>query len=187
MPFIQTIPESEASGELAELYRRLAYPDGSVDEAFKVLSLNPKLLAADAALYDTIMYGESPLARAERELLALTVSRLNGCERCFRHHSARYRALSASAGASRSADVRGGALAAERERVLLAFAARLTREPSAVTAADIDALRHAGLDDRAILDACNLVAYFSYANRMTLGLGVSPAPELPGMRPGQVP
>jgi uncharacterized peroxidase-related enzyme len=187
MPYIQTIPESEAGGELAELYRRLAYPDGSVDEAFKVLSLNPRLLAADAALYDTIMYGESPLSRAEREFLALTVSRLNGCEPCLRHHSARYRALSASAASSSSADVRGGALPSERVRMFLAFATRLTREPRAVTAADIDALRRAGLEDRAILDVCNLVAYFSYANRITLGLGVSPAPEPPGMRLGQVP
>jgi uncharacterized peroxidase-related enzyme len=184
MPYIQTIPESEAIGELAELYRRLAYPDGSVDEAFKVLSLNPKLLAAEAALYDTIMYGESPLSRAERELLALTVSRLNGCGPCLRHHTARYRATSARGGSSHSADVQGGAPPSERERALLAFAMRLTREPRAITAADIDALRRAGLDDRAILDVCNVVAYFSYANRITLGLGVSPAPEPPGMRPG---
>jgi len=41
------------------------------------LSLNPGLLAADAALCDTIMHAASPLSRAERECLALTVSRVN--------------------------------------------------------------------------------------------------------------
>jgi hypothetical protein len=46
-----------------------------------------------------------------------------------------------------------------------------------VAAADIETLRRAGLDDRAILDARNVVAYFNYANRMTLGLGVRPATE----------
>jgi len=183
MPFIQTIPEAEASGDLAELYRRLACPDGSVDEAFKVLSLHPALLAADAAMYDTTMHGESTLSRAERELLALTVSRLNGCEPCLRHHSARYKALSAGAESSHQGNMR----ALERERVLLAFAERLTREPSAVKAADIDALRRAGLDDRAILDACNVIAYFSYANRMTLGLGLTSATERTGIRPGPMP
>jgi uncharacterized peroxidase-related enzyme len=175
MPFIRTIPESEASGALAELYRRLAYPDGSVDASFKVLSLSPTLLAADAALYETIMYGESPLSRAERELLALTVSGLNNCERCVQHHSARYQVLRAGAGAS-------DAPASERERALLRFAEQLTREPSTVTASDIDALRHAGLDDRAILDLCAVVAYFNYANRVTLGLGVGPAEHSTGER-----
>lgn len=182
MTFIRTIPESEASGELAELYRRLAYPDGAVDMGFKVLSLNPQLLAADAALYDTLMHGESPLTRAERELLALTVSRMNNCERCVRHHSARYRALSASAGSDHPGNDRGGPLASERERLLLAFAARLTRHPDAVTATDIAELGRAGLDDRAILDACAVVAYFGYANRVTLGLGVGPAENPAGER-----
>jgi uncharacterized peroxidase-related enzyme len=60
----------------------------------------------------------------------------------------------------------------ERQRVLVAFAEKLTIAPARITAADIEALRGAGLDDRGVLDACNTVAYFSYANRMTLGLGL---------------
>lgn len=182
MTFIVTIPETEAAGELADLYRRLGSPDGSVDEAFKALSLNPRLLAADAALYDTLMYGDSPLSRAERELLALTVSRLNGCERCVHHHSARYGALTAAAqpvqpvGSWPSPD-------SARERELLAFATQLTVNPSAMRAADIRRLRETGLDDRAILDACNVVAYFGYANRVTLGLGIDSTSVPPGERP----
>jgi uncharacterized peroxidase-related enzyme len=171
MTFIRTIRETDAEGDLAELYRRLAYRDGSVDEAFKALSLNPALLAADATLYDTIMYGESPLSRAERELIALTVSRLNGCERCVRHHAARHAALSP-----------GGPAGSDRERALLTFAERLTREPHVIDAADIEPLRNVGLDDRAILDAANVIAYFSYANRVTLGLGVGPIEGTPGTR-----
>jgi len=171
MTFIRTIPEHEARGELAELYRRLAYRDGTVDEAFKVLSLHPALLAADAALYDTIMYAESPLPRAERELLAVTVSGLNGCNRCLRHHSARLEALQGAAappGSHRTSDAQPD----ERARALVSLAEKLTREPGCVAAADIERLRHVGLDDRAILDACNVIAYFNYANRVTLGLGI---------------
>ena len=183
MSFIQMVPESEATGQLAEFYRRLAYQDGSVDEAYKALSLHPALLAADAAMYDTTMYGESPLSRVERELLALTVSRLNGCERCLRHHAARYESLKAGPEPSRPGPGRFNAAVSDREGALVAFAERLTRQPGAVTSADIDVLRRAGLNDRAILDACNIVAYFNYANRMTLGLGLRPATVDPGMRP----
>jgi uncharacterized peroxidase-related enzyme len=173
MPFVRTISEAEAAGQLADLYHRLAYQDGSVDEAYRVLSLNPALLSADAAMYDTTMYGESPLSRSERELLALTVSRLNGCERCFRHHSARYSEL-ADSKATSQVQARPTQARSEREGVLVAFAEKLTSAPAGITAADLEPLRRVGLDDRGVLDACNTVAYFNYANRMALGLGLAP-------------
>jgi uncharacterized peroxidase-related enzyme len=182
MSFIHMVPETQATGQLHELYRRLSYQDGSVDEAYKSLSLNPALLAADAAMYEIAMYGPSPLSRAERELLALTVSRLNRCERCFRHHSARYAQLGGSDESGRAGGREGSRGRTGREAELLAFAEKLTREPGAIREDDVEQLRRAGLDDRAILDACNAIAYFNYANRMTLGLGLSPASTVSGVR-----
>ncbi len=38
--------------------------------------------------------------------------------------------------------------------------------------ADAMALRTAGFDDRAIHDACAIVAYFAFVNRIADGLGV---------------
>ena len=55
---------------------------------------------------------------------------------------------------------------------LLAYADKLTLTPAAVGAADVDALRAIGLDDRAIHDACAIVAYFAFVNRIADGLGV---------------
>lgn len=179
MTFIRTISEADATGQLAESYRRLAYYNGVVDESYRALSLNPPLLAADAVLYETTMYGDSPLSRRERELLALTVSRLNGCKRCFRHHSARYAELAGDSVAGQAEGIDGPELT-EREKVLVTFAERLTSAPSQIDAAAVQALRRAGLDDRGILDACNTVAYFSYANRMTLGLGLDLVPREDG-------
>ena len=59
-----------------------------------------------------------------------------------------------------------------REAALLAYADVLTRTPAAVTEAEIAALREVGLDDRAIHDACAIVAYFAFVNRIADGLGV---------------
>ena len=42
-------------------------------------SLNPVALAAHLRLYRTIMFGESPLSRVEREAIAVTVSAVNDC------------------------------------------------------------------------------------------------------------
>jgi alkylhydroperoxidase family enzyme len=42
-------------------------------------SLNEDALNAHLALYRTIMFGESPLSRTEREAIAVAVSAANDC------------------------------------------------------------------------------------------------------------
>lgn len=63
-----------------------------------------------------------------------------------------------------------------RERALLVYALRLTREPASMRRDDVDALRAAGLDDGEILDANQVTAYFAYANRVADGLGIELEP-----------
>lgn len=58
------------------------------------------------------------------------------------------------------------------DRAMLDYAMKLTREPWAVAAGDIIALREAGFDDRAIHDICAVTAYFAFVNRIADGLGV---------------
>ena len=55
---------------------------------------------------------------------------------------------------------------------MLAYADLLTVTPHAVKREHIDALRAAGYDDRAIHDACAIIAYFGFVNRIADGLGV---------------
>ena len=88
MAHIKTIHEREATGELAEWYRRVGNPDGTVDNVMKVHSLNPDTLRTHFEMYTAAMHKHSPLSRAEREMVAVTVSRLNGCTYCLRHHHA---------------------------------------------------------------------------------------------------
>ena len=67
----------------------------------------------------------------------------------------------------RSADINA------RQRAMLDYADKLTRDPGAVDAADMLPLRAAGLDDRSILDLNQAVSYFAYVNRVADGLGVT--------------
>jgi uncharacterized peroxidase-related enzyme len=53
-----------------------------------------------------------------------------------------------------------------RERALVDFAAKLTREPATVGEADIAALRAEGLGDADIWDAGAVAAFFNMSNRM---------------------
>ncbi len=58
------------------------------------------------------------------------------------------------------------------DRALLEYADTLTHTPGAITASHVERLRTAGFDDRAIHDACAIVAYFAFVNRIADGLGV---------------
>lgn len=58
------------------------------------------------------------------------------------------------------------------DRVMLDYTAKLTREPATMNSADVDLLRQAGFDDRAIHDICAITAYFGFVNRLADGLGV---------------
>ena len=60
------------------------------------------------------------------------------------------------------------------DRALCEYAAKLTHTSAKMLPADLDALRTAGLDDRAIHDATQVIAYFNYINRVADSLGVEP-------------
>ena len=55
---------------------------------------------------------------------------------------------------------------------MLDYAARLTREPARIGPADVEGLRQAGFDDRAILQINLIASWFNYINRVADALGV---------------
>ncbi len=66
-----------------------------------------------------------------------------------------------------------------RREALLRYALKLTREPAAMRASDLEPLRAVGLADEDILALAELTAYFAFVNRIADGLGVAledPAP-----------
>ena len=79
MAWIREILPENADDDLAEVYGRVAEPDGTVDNILRVHSLHPKLLADHFELYITALKGSSPLSRAQREMIAVVVSTLNEC------------------------------------------------------------------------------------------------------------
>jgi uncharacterized peroxidase-related enzyme len=58
------------------------------------------------------------------------------------------------------------------DRALCEFAAKLTHRQYEMRASDLDRLREVGLDDRAIHDAVQVIAYFNYITRVADALGV---------------
>ena len=79
MAHIRQVPDHEATGLLKQLYDAAIARAGKVFGIVRLMSLNPPVLRASMDMYRAIMFGPSPLSRAQRELLATVVSRANGC------------------------------------------------------------------------------------------------------------
>ena len=79
MPHIRLIGEQEATGALQREYDAAIARAGKVFNIVKAMCHNPTVLNRSMELYRAIMFGPSELSRAERELLAVVVSRANDC------------------------------------------------------------------------------------------------------------
>ncbi len=182
MSWIHEVPYEQADEKLKSVYDQLIAQRGKISNILKVHSLNPQAMQDHLNLYMGIMFGKSRLKRAEREAIAVVVSRANNCDYCVNHHRealARYLKDEPQLDAI-CADYTQAELPA-RLRAMCDYAHHLTCQPGQQDASRIDALRAAGLSDSEILDATLVTAYFNFVNRIALGLGVAfDAEELAG-------
>ncbi len=79
MAWIETVALEKAEGLLGRLYQAAIKRAGRVFGILRLQSLNPSTLRGSTELYSGIMFGESPLSRAEREMIAVVVSKVNEC------------------------------------------------------------------------------------------------------------
>jgi len=79
MPWIKQIPLAEATGPLKAQFDAALKRAGRVWHIVHIMSLNPRVLKASMEHYKAIMFGPSPLSRAQREMLATVVSAEVGC------------------------------------------------------------------------------------------------------------
>jgi uncharacterized peroxidase-related enzyme len=60
----------------------------------------------------------------------------------------------------------------DRDRAMLGYVEKITRDPVSIGRGDLDDLRAAGFDDTAILQINLIASWFNYINRVADGLGV---------------
>lgn len=188
MSWIERIGYEAATGRLRTIYDRIRGPHGEIDNILTVHSLRPHTLEGHMALYKNVLHHTANrLPTWWLEVIGVYVSLLNRCDYCVDHHAAGMRRLLADDDRADAilSSLRSGALDAfdPRQFAMLAYARRLTLEPSAVEAMDLDRLRAAGLDDGEILEVNQVAAYFAYANRTVQGLGVTTDGDVLGLSP----
>ncbi len=79
MAYIDLIDEERAEGLLARIFEASRKRAGRVYNIIKVQGHSPPALQGMLDLYRAVMFGDSSLTRAQREMLAVVVSKTNGC------------------------------------------------------------------------------------------------------------
>ena len=131
--------------------------------------IEPLLELHDAFLRNT----DSDLEIGERELIAAHVSALNGCRYCYVAHRRYAEAfgIDAAVFGDMVVDVAHQTLRPEMTAVL-SFAAKLTKDPSAIVQRDYDALVAAGWSEKAVHDIVCVTAIYAFMNRLLEGSGL---------------
>jgi alkylhydroperoxidase domain protein len=144
---------------------------------FMLLARDPDILGARTRTDKDIFYNtRGGLPRAERELSAAAASRFNGCIYCASvharfaaHHSRRAEDIDRLLEQGARADL------GEPWNAIVAASVALSATPILFGPKHVARLRAAGLDDLQIADVIHGAAFFNWANRLMLSLGVPAA------------
>jgi alkylhydroperoxidase family enzyme len=79
MAYIRQIGHADSTGELKVFYDNLAEIAGGVPNIVKLSSLKLPAMQAAQDLYQSVLYHESGLSMAQKEMVSTVVSVINGC------------------------------------------------------------------------------------------------------------
>ncbi|ARP86611.1 CMD domain protein [Bordetella genomosp. 9] len=149
-----------------------SHPKAKVSDYYLFLVHQPEILRQRSTAFNAIMYAPGGLSRAERELGATVVSRVNGCVYCASVHAQRFEQLAKRNDViAQVFEDPATAGTTARERAIAVFSIALTQRPGEIGGADMHALKRVGLDEAEILDLLHADAIFAWANRLMLNLG----------------
>lgn len=191
MTWIKTIKYNDADGKLKALYDRIKGSNNYIDNILLAHSLRPNTLKGHMSLYKNVLHHSSNrLPKWFLEAIGVYVSLINGCAYCVKHHArgmARHiddDKVSAEIMEALERDAPDMYFTG-KELAILDYVRDLTLNPDKVIRRHVSMMQVVGISDDVILEINQVVAYFAYANRTVLGLGVNTEGEIIGLSPGE--
>lgn len=171
MAFIETIPPDAAEGPVRAMYSRQQAHYGYVPNYAKVFCQRPEVLARWAQLLAEIRRSIAP---REFELVTLVAAHaLNNTACSLAHGKALLAYFSEEEVAAIVSHPEPGCLNAA-ERALVNFSRQVALDASAITAADVQALREQGFSDAQVFDIAATAAGRAFFTKLLDALGVLP-------------
>jgi uncharacterized peroxidase-related enzyme len=175
------LPPAESTPAMAAYFQKCRDKIGFVPNVLTAYSHNMAKLEAFAAFYNDLMLAPSGLSKLEREMIAVAVSAENRCFYCLTAHGAAVRQLSGKPelGEALVMNYRTANLST-RERAMLDFAVKVTRESHTIEEHDREALRATGFNDEDMWDIAAVASFYNMSNRMASAVDMRPNPEYAG-------
>lgn len=176
--FISRVPEAEADGAVAEVFEEERQFWGYLPNYAGAFSHRPQVLEGWRKLNGSIKAG---MDRRLYELATLAAAITVGSSYCSLAHG---KFLTAFYQPDQVAE-----LAADRtvlppaEQALMAFAAKVARDASAITQEDVDRLRAAGFSDMDVFDIAAAAAARCFFAKLLDALGAEPDAQLAELGP----
>ena len=189
MAWIKFFGYEEATSQLKQIYEKIKGPDNKIDNVLSIHSLRPHTLKGHMALYKNVLHNSNNvLPKWYLEAIGVYVSYLNNCDYCVQHHFSGFKRL---LGHSEKANnylelVKQDRLTDFFEEQYfsgIVYAKKLTLELQNINKSDVDALKAVDFSDGEILEINQVTAYFNYANRTVVGLGVDLKGDIIGLSP----
>jgi uncharacterized peroxidase-related enzyme len=155
---------------------------GFVPNVFLALAHRPDEWRAFFAYHDALMEREGGLSKAEREMIVVAVSADNDCHYCVIAHGAilRIRAKNPRIADQVAINYRKADIT-PKQKAMLDFALKVSRDSRAIGDADFEAMRAQGFSDEDIWDIAGITALFGLSNRMANFLSMRPNDEFYSM------
>ena len=181
MAFIETVPEAQATGAVAEMYEVDREAFGDLPNFTKAFSLSPEVYGAWRQLNGAI---KANMDLRRYELTTLAAARRLRSSYCTLAHGsvlmAKFlepEAVRALVDDYRKADLEPADLA------VMDLADKVARDATSVTQADVDRLRTLGLTDREILDVVLAAAARCFFSKTLDALGAEPDAKYSELQP----
>jgi uncharacterized peroxidase-related enzyme len=151
---------------------------GFVPNVFLTFAHRPAEFRAFFAYHDALMDKESGLTQADREMIIVATSNVNGCLYCVIAHGAvlRIRAKNALIADQVAVNYRKADIT-DRQKAMLDFAMKVCTDSATVSQDDYDTLATHGFSEEDVWDIGAITAFFGLSNRMVNVTGMRPNDE----------
>ena len=170
-PPISRFPVPELADLPEDIQQRISEVQekaGFVPNVFLALAWRPDEFRAFFTYHDALMEKETPgLSKAEREMIVVATSARNQCQYCVIAHGAilRIRAKSPYIADQLATNYRKADIS-ERQKIMLDYALKVSREAETVNDEDHQRLHEYGFDQDDIWDIGAISAFFGLSNRL---------------------
>lgn len=151
---------------------------GFIPNIFWLLAHRPDEFRAFFAYHDALMDKPGQITKAEREMIVVATSNVNQCQYCVIAHGAilRIRAKDGFIADQIAVNYRKADIS-NRQKVMLDFAMKVSRDAHLVSEADFASLSDEGFNEDDVWDIIAIASFFAMSNRIANAASLRPNEE----------